>query len=96
MTKEKKGKESKLNTKKTKLRKTQSQKWKEKIRDLELDLAELKDKNLRLFAEFENFRKRTAKERLTMLEMAGKDVILDLLPVLDDFNRSFEAAENAR
>jgi len=80
--------------KKSRLRNSQVQKLKEKVQQLENELAELKDKNLRLFAEFENFRKRTAKERLAMLETAGKDVILDLLPVLDDFNRSFSASEN--
>lgn len=51
-------------------------------------LASEKDKNLRLFAEFENFRKRTAKERLELLSTASEGVMLSLLPVLDDFNRA--------
>ncbi|MCC9042949.1 nucleotide exchange factor GrpE [Myroides sp. M-43] len=51
-------------------------------------LANEKDKNLRLFAEFENFRKRTAKERLELLSTASEGVMLSMLPVLDDFNRA--------
>ncbi len=95
MSKEKIHKETpEAKPKKSRLRSGQVQKLKEKVQKLENELAGLKDKNLRLFAEFENFRKRTAKERLAMLETAGKDVILDLLPVLDDFNRSFSASEN--
>lgn len=59
--------------------------------NLELQLQEEKDKYLRLFAEFENFRKRNAKERIELLQTAGKEVIQDLLPVLDDFNRAMKA-----
>lgn len=59
--------------------------------NLELQLQEEKDKYLRLFAEFENFRKRNAKERIELLQTAGKEVIQDLLPVLDDFNRALKA-----
>ena len=50
-----------------------------------------KDKNLRLFAEFENFRKRTAKERLDLFSSANKDILTALLPVLDNFERSIKA-----
>jgi len=54
-------------------------------------LAVEKDKNLRLFAEFENFRKRTAKERLELFSTANKDILTALLPVLDNFERSIKA-----
>ena len=54
-------------------------------------LAEEKDKNLRLFAEFENFRKRTARERLELFSTANKDILTALLPVLDNFERSIKA-----
>jgi molecular chaperone GrpE len=54
-------------------------------------LANEKEKNLRLFAEFENFRKRTAKERLELYSTANKDVMLVLLPILDNFERSIKA-----
>ena len=54
-------------------------------------LALEKDKNLRLFAEFENFRKRTAKERLELFSTANKDILTALLPILDNFERSIKA-----
>ena len=50
-----------------------------------------KDKNLRLFAEFENFRKRTAKEKLELYSTANKDLMTSLLPIIDNFERSIEA-----
>ena len=50
-----------------------------------------KDKNLRLFAEFENFRKRTAKERIELYSTANIDIMTALLPILDNFERSIMA-----
>ena len=50
-----------------------------------------KDKNLRLFAEFENFRKRNAKERMELFSTANKDIMTALIPVLDNFERSIIA-----
>ena len=50
-----------------------------------------KDKNLRLFAEFENFRRRNAKERIELLSSANKDIMSILLPILDNFERSIKA-----
>jgi molecular chaperone GrpE len=55
---------------------------------LEAELAEQKDKYLRLAAEFDNFRRRTAKERLELIQTAGKDVIVSLLDILDDVDRA--------
>lgn len=52
------------------------------------ELAKEKDKFLRLFAEFENYKKRTAKERIDLFKTAGQDVLQALLPVLDDFDRA--------
>lgn len=54
------------------------------------DLAKEKDKFLRLFAEFENFKKRTSKERMDLYKTAGQEVIVSLLPVLDDFDRALK------
>ena len=57
-----------------------------------------KDKYLRLFAEFENFKKRTAKERIELFKTANQEVISAMIPVLDDFNRAqqqIEKGENA-
>ncbi|MBY0480643.1 MAG: nucleotide exchange factor GrpE [Chitinophagaceae bacterium] len=53
-----------------------------------LELQEQKDKYLRLMAEFDNFRRRTAKERLDLIQTAGKDVVVSLLDVLDDCDRA--------
>ncbi|MBW1654884.1 MULTISPECIES: nucleotide exchange factor GrpE [Flavobacterium] len=52
------------------------------------DLAKEKDKFLRLFAEFENYKKRTSKERLELFKTANQEVLLAMLPVLDDFDRA--------
>lgn len=54
------------------------------------DLAKEKDKFLRLFAEFENFKKRTSKERMDLFKTAGQEVIVALLPILDDFDRALK------
>jgi len=62
---------------------------------LKLENAALNDKYLRLFAEFDNFKRRTQKERVELLQTAGKDVIVSMLPVLDDFDRANKATENA-
>jgi len=55
--------------------------------------AELNDKFLRLFSEFDNFRKRTAKEKLDLTATASENVIKDILPVLDDFERALQNME---
>ncbi|MEL6391218.1 MAG: nucleotide exchange factor GrpE [Bacteroidota bacterium] len=60
---------------------------------LEAKLAEQEDRHLRLFAEFENFKKRTQRERLQLMETAGRKTMMALLPVLDDFDRARKAAE---
>jgi len=58
------------------------------IEELTNKLNESNDKYARLVAEFDNYKKRTAKEKIDLMQSAGKDVILKLLPVLDDFDRS--------
>lgn len=55
---------------------------------LQEDLANEKDKFLRLFAEFENFKRRTAKERMDLFKTANQEVLQAMLPVLDDFDRA--------
>ena len=59
------------------------------------ELAEAKDKYLRLAAEFENFRRRTAKERIELVQTAGKDVIQSLLEILDDSDRAMKQLETS-
>ncbi len=53
-------------------------------------IAELNDKYLRLYSEFDNYRKRTSKERLELFKTAGQDIMVDLIPVLDDFERALQ------
>lgn len=60
---------------------------------LKAEATEWQNKHLRLYAEFDNFKRRTSKERLELLQLAGKDVIVDLLPVLDDFERAMKSME---
>jgi len=60
---------------------------------LKSEIADLKDKHLRLFSEFDNFRKRNAKERIELFKTANADLMLDLLPVLDDFDRALKSFE---
>ncbi len=62
---------------------------------LQQENSVLNDKYLRLFAEFDNYKRRTQKERIELLQTAGKDVVVSLLPVLDDFDRALKATENA-
>lgn len=62
---------------------------------LKAEATDWQNKYLRLYAEFDNFKRRTSKERLELLQMAGKDVISDLLPVLDDFERAQKSVETA-
>ena len=58
-------------------------------------LAELNDKYIRLYADFENFRKRASKERMELFKFAGEEVYAKLIPVLDDFERAMKAASTA-
>ncbi len=61
-----------------------------KLKELNENLNQEKDKYLRLFAEFENFKKRTAKERIELFKTAGQEVITAILPILDDFERAID------
>ena len=58
------------------------------VEQLKAELTQEKDKFLRLFAEFENYKRRTSKERVELFSTASQDVIQSLLPVLDDFDRA--------
>jgi molecular chaperone GrpE len=60
----------------------------QQLEELNDNLNHEKDKYLRLFAEFENFKKRTAKERIELFKTAGQEVIGAILPILDDFERA--------
>ncbi|MFN3849759.1 MAG: nucleotide exchange factor GrpE [Spirosomataceae bacterium] len=60
---------------------------------LQIEVAEMKDKYIRMYSEFENFRRRTAKEKTELILNASEGVIKDLLPVLDDFERALQSFE---
>lgn len=60
---------------------------------LKNEVTELNDKYLRLYSEFDNMRRRNAKERIELTQTAGKDIILSLLPVIDDFERALKSLE---
>lgn len=64
------------------------------IEKLQAELQEQKDKYLRLFAEFDNYRRRTAKENIELRQTAGKEIIISLLDVLDDCDRAEKQMEN--
>ena len=66
---------------------------KDQIKSLNNDIESEKDKYLRLFAEFENFRKRTSKERIELFKTASKELMSALLPVLDDMERAMKEFE---
>lgn len=63
------------------------------VQKMQAELNEMRDKNLRLVAEFDNFRKRSAKERIELIATAGKDIVQSLLDVLDDSHRAMKQLE---
>jgi molecular chaperone GrpE len=62
---------------------------------LKLEKAEIHDKYIRLYSEFDNFRKRTIKERIDLLQTANQEMMVAILPVLDDFERAAKSMESA-
>ena len=66
------------------------------IADLEAKIADLNDQYLRKAADFENFRKRMNREKQEISEFANQSLILDLLPVMDDFERAIKSAETSK
>jgi molecular chaperone GrpE len=70
--------------------------WEQKAAELEAKLAELNDQYLRKAADFENFRKRTVREKQELVDFANQNLLLDLLPVIDDFDRAIKSAETSK
>ncbi|CAA9228433.1 MAG: Heat shock protein GrpE [uncultured Adhaeribacter sp.] len=62
----------------------------------EAEISELKDKYLRLYSEFDNYKRRTSKERLDLLKTANQEMVVALLPVLDDFERARQSMATAQ
>ncbi|MDR2941196.1 MAG: nucleotide exchange factor GrpE [Treponema sp.] len=67
----------------------------EKITELEAQLAETRDQLLRKAADFENFRKRMNQEKQNAIEYANQSLLLDIIPVIDDFERAIQAGEGS-
>jgi len=65
----------------------------DEVTELKQQVGELKDKYMRLFAEFENYKKRTVREKIDWMKTASQDTLSALLPVLDDFDRAKKFAE---
>lgn len=63
----------------------------EQLLSMQEEVAQWKDKNVRLYADFDNYRKRTSKEKLDLIRTASENVVLSLLPVIDDFERALVA-----
>ncbi len=66
------------------------------IEELNIQLAESKDKHLRLFAEFDNFKKRNIRERMDLINNAGQSILSAMLPIVDDFDRAKASAEDEK
>lgn len=69
----------------------EEEKLKKELEELDIKYKELNDRFLRLYSEFDNYKKRTNKEKLDLLSTASEKVILGLLPVIDDFERAIDA-----
>jgi len=70
--------------------------WEQASAEMAIKLAELNDQYLRKAADFENYRKRMNREKQELTEFANQNLLLDLLPVLDDFERATKSAETSR
>ncbi|MDP3434065.1 MAG: nucleotide exchange factor GrpE [Bacteroidota bacterium] len=83
--------QDKKETKKEKAHK--HSKVEEQLEKTELELLELKDRHIRLQAEFDNYRKRTLKERMELLKSASESLLISILPVIDDFDRAMQTLD---
>ena len=84
--------QNKKETKKDKAHK--KSKVEEQLEKAESELLDMKDKHIRLQAEFDNYRKRTLKERMELLKTAGESVLIGILPVIDDFDRAIQSLDS--
>lgn len=72
-------------------KKSKKDKAHDEIEKLQNDLADMKDKHIRLQAEFDNFRKRTLKEKMELMKSGGESVLMNIIPVIDDLERALVA-----
>jgi len=80
---------------KKKKKKSDKAKYQETIEKMQSTIAEMQDKHLRLQAEFDNYRKRTLKEKMELIKSGGESVLTSLLPVIDDFERALASISKA-
>ena len=88
-----------MNKKKTEIKSAKSGTTKKKspsVKELNEQIKNEKDKYVRLFAEFENYKRRTAKERLDLFKTAGKEVLSSLIPVVEDFKRALNQEDSSK
>lgn len=89
--------EEKKKTEKTEKAEKIEEKVEKKVEKTDKEIiAELNDKYLRLAAEFDNYRKRTLKERMDLMKSAGEDILINILPVMDDFERGLDVIDKAK
>lgn len=80
--------------KSSKKKKSKKDKREAKIEELGEKLQEIQDKHLRLQAEFDNFRRRTMKEKMDLIKSGGESVLINILPVIDDFERALDSLKD--
>ena len=88
-----------MNKKKTEIKSAKSGTTKKKspsVKELNEQIKNEKDKYVRLFAEFENYKRRTAKERIDLFRTAGKEVLSSLIPVVEDFKRALNQEDSSK
>ncbi len=91
--------ERKTQKKKTEPKKessTKNKKSDKKLKELEEKFNDLNDKYLRLSAEFDNYKKRTLKERMELIKNAGEDTIINFLPIMDNIDRAKKSVDDAK
>lgn len=82
--------------KEDKKRKSKRRSKSSKEDELKAQIGELNDKYLRLYSEFDNYRRRTSKEKIELTKTAAEDLIVELLPIMDDFDRAIKSAEETK
>ena len=87
-------KNNEIHEEESKGKKCKKNKSDKQLDELKEKYDELNDKYLRLFSEFDNYRKRTAKEKIELSKTASESIMVDLLPILDDFERALQTMEN--
>ena len=92
--KEHQGKTEEANEHEEKKKKSHKDKSEVKLQELEMKIGELTDKHLRLQAEFDNYRKRTLREKADLIKSGGESVLRNILPVIDDFERALDSLKN--